>query len=122
MGITAQIVSLLAVGVVVASGVLGGDLSEPARSGPRIALVLDAAEARLGRDPLDTRLLTLDAEIRLPRTPAEARTNLRYFRALGYRVIAAGPRARAAAVATDVPALPARDLAGALAAVERAGR
>ena len=122
MGFTAQIVSLFAVGAVMAGGVLGGDQWEPAPSGARVALVVDAAEARHGRALVHPRLLTLDAAIRLPRTPAEAHTNVQYFHALGYRLIVAGPRARAAAVAAHVPALPARALAGALAAVERAGR
>jgi hypothetical protein len=45
----------------------------------------------------------VDAEVRLPRTPAEARTNVRYFDELGYRVVVAGPRAEAAAAAIGVP-------------------
>jgi hypothetical protein len=60
--------------------------------------VIDAAIARDGRALLDPRLRALDADIRLPRTQAEAQTDVRYFKAAGYdRVILAGPRSTAAA-------------------------
>ncbi|MGH2803243.1 MAG: hypothetical protein ACRDL4_09395 [Thermoleophilaceae bacterium] len=95
-------------------GLLGTDSATP-----RTALVVDAAASRDGRDLVDPRLRSVDAEIRLPATPAQARTNLRYFDAQGYRVVVAGPRASAAAAATGVAAVRAPDLAGALAAIER---
>jgi hypothetical protein len=84
-------------------------------AGPRIAVVIDADAARSGRELVDPRLRDLDAELRLPRTAAEARTNLRYFHALGYRVVAIGPRTTAAARATGVPAAGARGIGAALA-------
>ena len=82
------------------------------------ALVIDASRGRDGRELVDQRLRDLDADVRLPRTQTEARTNVRYFDALGYRVIVAGPEATAAAAATGVDALPTADLAQALAAAE----
>ena len=81
--------------------------------------MIDAPAARDGRDLVDARLRATDAEIRLPRTSAEARTNVRYFAAQGYRVVVAGSRASAAADATGVDAVQVPDLSGALAAVSR---
>ena len=60
--------------------------------GSRMALVIDAAAARDGRELVDARLRDSDAQVRLPRTAAEARTDVRYFAAQGYRVVVAGPR------------------------------
>jgi hypothetical protein len=68
------------------------------------ALVIDARLARDGRELVDSRLRELDAELRLPRTTAEAETDLRYLAAQGYRLVVAGPHAQAAAAATGVPA------------------
>jgi hypothetical protein len=84
---------------------LGGPL-DPGddRELTRTALVIDASHARDGRELVDPRLREADAEVRLPRTSAEARTNVRYFDALGYRIVVAGPRARAAADAVGVAA------------------
>jgi hypothetical protein len=111
-----QIAALAAAGAVAAGGALGADSGDAAGSAPRTALVIDAAAARDGRDLVEDRLQAVDAEVRLPRTPAEARTDVRYFDAQDYRVVVAGPRANAAADATGVPAERASGLAGALAA------
>jgi hypothetical protein len=64
---------------------------------------------------VDPRLLDVDAEVRLPRTAREARTNVRYFDELGYRIVVAGPRSTAAADATGVGAARATGLSAALA-------
>ncbi len=81
----------------------------------RTALVIDASQGRDGRELVDPRLHDLDADVRLPRDSEEARTNVRYFDALGYRVVVAGPQASAAALATGVDAVRAADLPQALA-------
>jgi hypothetical protein len=81
--------------------------------------VIDAAEGRDGRELVDERLRAVRAEVRLPRTPEEARTNLRYFEAQGLRIVASGPKALAAAKATGVDAVQAGDLREALAAAGR---
>ena len=88
-------------------------------SGSRTALVIDAAAGRDGRELVDPRLRDSDAQVRLPRTEAEAATDVRYFAAQGYRVVVAGPKASAAARHTGVVAVSERDLTGALAAVSR---
>ena len=85
----------------------------------RTALVVDAAQARDGRDLVDDRLEAVDAEVRLPRTGAEAATDLRYFDAQGYRLVVAGPRASAGADAAGLAAVRASDLDAGLAAVAR---
>jgi hypothetical protein len=118
-GLGTQIVALLAAGAVAAGGLLGADSGAPAGSAPRTALVIDAAEARDGRDLVDARLRGADADVRLPRTDAEARSNVRYFAAQGYRVVVAGPRTGAAADAAGVEAVHVPDLAGGLAAIGR---
>lgn len=89
------------------------------REPSRTALVIDASQGRDGRELVDPRLRELDADVRLPRTSEEARTNVRYFDALGYRVVVAGPEANAAAAATGVDALRTAGLPEALAAVGR---
>jgi hypothetical protein len=112
-----QIGALLAAGAVAVGGLLGAGSDRPA---PRTALVVDAALARDGRALVDARLGALDADVRLPRTQAEARTDVRYFAARGYdRVVVAGPRSTAAAAQTGAQARTASDLAGALAAFRR---
>jgi len=70
----------------------------------RTALIVDAALARDGRELIDPRLRALDAEIRIPRTVAEAETDLRYFAAQGYRLVVAGPDSQAAAKAAGLAA------------------
>jgi hypothetical protein len=78
---------------------------------PRTAIVIDAPAARDGRALVDPRLRAVDADVRLPRDAAEARTDVRYFAAQGYdRIVVAGARATAAAHgpaivrAADLPA------------------
>jgi hypothetical protein len=116
-GLISAFVSLTAAGALAAGGVLAPGASHPA---PRTAIVIDAPAARDGRALVDPRLRTIDADVRLPRTAAEARTDVRYFAAQGYeRVVVAGPRATAAANGADVRALRAADLTDALAAVRR---
>jgi hypothetical protein len=100
-GFGTTIASALAAGVVAAGSLLGGGSSAHST---RTALVIDAALARDGRDLVDPRLRALDAELRLPRSGTEARTDLRYFAAQGYRLMVAGPDSRAAAEATGVRA------------------
>src|SRR5687768_13544788 len=70
----------------VATGVAFGAESADGDSAPRAALVIDASLARDGRDLVDSRLEDVDAEVRLPRDADEARTNVRYFDELDYRV------------------------------------
>jgi hypothetical protein len=118
-GVGPQIVALLAAGVAAAGGLLAADSDGRVGFAPPTALVIDAAEARDGRDLVDPRLSAVDADVRLPRTTAEARTNLRYFAAQDHRVVVVGPRAGAAADAAGVPVVHAPDLAAGLAAVAR---
>jgi hypothetical protein len=114
-----QIAALLGTGAVAVAG-LAGTGSEGAATPPqRTALVVDAATGRDGRDLVDDRLATTGAALRLPRTPEEARTNVRYFAAQGYRVVVAGPESRAAATAVKVPAVAADGVPGAVAAAGR---
>lgn len=88
--------ALVAVGGLLASG-SGADT-------PRTALVMDAGLGRDGRDLVAPRLRDVNAELRLPRTTAEAETDLRYFAAQGYRLVVAGPDSRAAATAVGAQA------------------
>jgi hypothetical protein len=114
-GLGTQIGALLAAGAVAVGGLLGAGSDPPAP--PRTALVVDAALARDGRALVDPRLRAVDADIRLPRTQAEALTDVRYFAALDYdRIIVAGPLATAAAGEADAAALRATGLTHALAA------
>jgi hypothetical protein len=107
-----QLTALIAVVGVATGGLLGSDSSEdPA---PRTALVIDASAARDGRDLVDPRLKSVDADVRLPRNSIEARTNVRYFDKLGYRVVVAGRTTTGAADAAGVDAVHAQDLPGAL--------
>jgi hypothetical protein len=107
-----HIAAVLAAGAVAVGSLFGAGSDEQGR---RTALVIDAPLARDGRELVDPRLKDLDADVRLPRTADEARTNVRYFDALGYRVVVAGPRASAAASAVGVDAQRAQGLAGAVA-------
>jgi hypothetical protein len=68
---------------------------------------------------VDPRLEAADVELRLPRSAAEARTNVRYFDALGYRVVLTGPEAAGAAAEAGIPAVRAAGLSGALEAATR---
>jgi hypothetical protein len=113
------IIALLAAAAATAGGLAGAESGDPAGSASRTALVIDAAEARDGRDLVDPRLEDIDAEVRLPRTRAEAQTNLRYFADQGYRLVVAGPDAGAAA---DVGGVAATSVPGLKAALAAAGR
>lgn len=118
-GIGTQIGTLLTAGVVALAGVLGADSGRPGLAAAPTAVVIDASLARDGRELVDPRLKSVDAELRLPRTAAEARTNVRYFAALGYRLVVAGRHADAAADSAGIAAVHAPHLAGALAALGR---
>jgi hypothetical protein len=111
-----QILGLVAAGAVAAGGAIAGTADDPS---PRTALVIDAGAARDGRELIDPRLEELDAELRLPRTDAEARTNVRYFDELGYRVVVGGPSASAAARTAGVDAARAHGIDDAVAAAAR---
>ena len=116
-GIATAFASFAATGALAVGAAFAPGSDHPA---PRTAIVIDAPAARDGRALVDPRLRALEADVRLPRDAAEARTDVRYFAAQGYeRVIVAGPRATAAADRADVAAVRAADLAGALAAVRR---
>lgn len=111
-----HLTALIAATAVAAGGVAGVTSGDGAGSTARSALVIDAALAGEGRDLVDPRLQDIDAEVRVPRTAAEARTNVRYLAELGRRVVVAGPKATAAANTTGVAAVTALDLESALAA------
>lgn len=112
-----QIATLLAAGALTAGGLLGGT---PDGEGPaRPALVVDAALARDGRDLVDPRLEAAGTELRVPRSAAEARTNVRYLAAQGRPVVVLGPNAGAAARATGLPVQRAPSVDAALAALRR---
>jgi hypothetical protein len=111
-----HITALLAAAAVTAGGVLGASSGAGTGSAERPAIVVDAAAARDGRDLVDPRLRAADAEVRLPRTAAEARIDVRYLAELGHRVVVAGPTATAAADSAGVEAVRAGDLRDALAA------
>jgi hypothetical protein len=87
-----------------------------AASPARYALVIDSSLASDGRELVDARLADADAEVRLPRTATEARTNVRYFDELGYTVVVAGRDATAAAEGIGEPAVYTGGLDAALAA------
>jgi hypothetical protein len=113
-GIATSIASLAAAGALA----VGAALAPADHAPPRTALVIDAPAARDGRDLVDPRLRTVEADVRLPRSTSEARTDVRYFAAQGYdRIVVAGPRSTAAADGATV--VQAADLPGALAAVTR---
>jgi hypothetical protein len=116
-----QIIAAIAAVAVAAGGVAGASSGDGSGSGSptQTALVIDAAVARDGRDLVDPRLQAADAEVRLPRTAEEARTNVRYLAELGNRVVVAGPQATAAAESAGVAVVKARDLSDALAAARR---
>jgi hypothetical protein len=94
----------------------GADGAASAAAPARYALVIDSSLARDGRELVDARLADADAEVRVPRTPTEARTNVRYFDKLGYTVVVAGTDATAAAEGIGEPAVYTAGLDAALAA------
>ena len=106
-----HIAPVFAAGAVAIGSLLGADSDEQAR---HTAVVIDASLAHDGRELVDPRLKDLDADVRLPRNSTEARTNVRYFDALGYRVVVAGFEANAAADEAGVDAVHTQDLPGAL--------
>ena len=114
-----HVTAVVAAVVVAAGGLVGATSSDGSGSSPKAAIVIDAAAARDGRDLVDPRLEDADAEVRLPRTAAEARTDVRYMAELGKHVVVAGPQATAAADIAGVAAVKASGLTGALAAAGR---
>ena len=114
-----HITAVVAAVVVAAGGLVGATSSDGSGSSPKAAIVIDAAAARDGRDLVDPRLEAADAEVRLPRTATEARTDVRYMAELGKRVVVAGPQATAAADSAGVAAVKASGLNSALAAAGR---
>lgn len=118
MALGTHLTALIAASILAAGGV-AGVTSGTDSSTPGTALVIDAAAASDDRELVDPRLAAADAEVRLPRTAAEARTNVRYLAELGKRVVVAGPLATAAAETAGVPAVKAGDLTEALAVAGR---
>jgi hypothetical protein len=110
-----NIAAVLAAGAVATGSLFGGGSDEQSL---HTALVIDESIASHDRELVDPRLKDVDADVRLPRTSTEARTNVHYFDALGYRVVVAGFHANAAADATGVAAVHAQDLPGALRAAD----
>jgi hypothetical protein len=89
---TALMTVLLAGGTVSASTTTADHARQP-------ALVVDAALGRHGRELVDPRLSRPGVELRLPRTPSEAATDVRYLQATGHQVTAVGPQSEAALAA-----------------------
>ena len=108
-GLATALTSILTAGFVATASLLSWGAGD---HGTRTAVVVDAKLARDGRDLVDPRLRALDAELRIPRTRAEAETDLRYLAARGYRLEVAGPTSTAAAKATGVNAGSLAGLAG----------
>jgi hypothetical protein len=111
-----HIAAVIAAGAVATGVAFGAESAADGDGGARTALVVDASLARDGRELVDSRLEGVDAEVRLPRDADEARTNVRYFDELDYRVYVAGSKATAAADQAGVDASPVDGLDGALAA------
>lgn len=103
-GIGTQIVALIGAAALAAGGLVGGG-ADPS-PGSRTALVVDASLARDGRELVDARLRDAADELRIPRSAAEARTDVRYLAASGHRVVVAGPQASAAAAGTPAERAP----------------
>ncbi len=110
-----KIAALALVAAIGSGAVLDAGATGPTEPVAPIALVIDAHLARDGRQLVDTRLKSVDAAVRLPRNPTEARTNVRYLNELGYRVVVAGANATAAADGTGVGATRVAGLDAALA-------
>jgi hypothetical protein len=111
-----HIAAVLTAGVVAAGAVFGAEASTGDDRVQPAALVIDSSLASHGSELVDPRLEDVDAAVRLPRDSDEARTNVRYFDALDYRVYVAGARSTAAAEQTGVDATEVDGLDGALAA------
>jgi hypothetical protein len=114
-----HIAAVLAAGAVATGAVFGAEAGANGDDAAPTALVIDASLARDGRDLVDQRLQNVDADVRLPRTAEEARTNVRDFNALDYHVYVAGATAAAAAKQAGVDATPVAGLDGAIAAAGR---
>jgi hypothetical protein len=113
--IVTTVATLAAIGALAVSAAFAAG---SAHSAPRTAIVIDAPAARDGRALVDHRLRAVEADVRLPRDAAEARTDVRYFAAQGYDlIVVAGPRATAAAHGAAI--VPVADLPAALAAATR---
>jgi hypothetical protein len=112
-----HIAAVFAAATLAAGAVLAADASTGHESAQPTALVIDASLASHGRRLVDPRLDDVDAPVRLPRDAGEARTNIRYFDALGYRVYVAGGDATKAARDSGAEATEVDGLDAALAAV-----
>ena len=112
-----HIAAVLTAGVVAAGAVFGAEASTGQDAGQPTALVIDSSLAANGNQLVDPRLEHVDAAELLPRDADEARTNVRYFDALGYRVYVAGARSTAAAKETGVEATEVDGLDGAITTV-----
>jgi hypothetical protein len=108
------IATVLAAGAVATAAVFGAEASTGDKAAQPTALVIDASLASQGRELVDPRLGGVDAAVRLPRDADEARTNVRYFDELDYRVYVAGSTSSAAAADTGVDATEVDGLGGAL--------
>lgn len=111
-----HIAAVLAAGAVAAGAVFAAEASTGEDAAQPTAIVIDSSLASQGSELVDPRLDHVDAAIRLPRNADEARTNVRYFDALDYRVYVAGARSSAAAEQTGIDATEVDGLDGALAA------
>jgi hypothetical protein len=111
-----HIAAVIAAGALATGVAFGAESAADGDGGARTALVIDASLARDGRELVDSRLEGVDAEVRLPRDAEEARTNVRYFDELDYRVYVAGSQATAAADQAGVDATRVDGLDGALGA------
>ena len=111
-----HLAAVLAAGAVATGADGGAQTGASCDNSAPTALVIDASLARDGRDLVDQRLQHVDADVRLPRTAEEARTNVRYFDALDYHVYVAGATAAAAAKQAGVNATPVAGVDGAIAA------
>jgi hypothetical protein len=113
--------AFLAAGALALGGLLGA--GSDGRAGPRqapLGLVIDAAAARHGRDLLDPRLEIAGADLRIPRSAREARTDVRYLAATGDTgLVVVGPRSATAAREAGIPARHAADVTQALRAIRR---
>ena len=114
-----HIAAVLAAGAAAAGAVFGAEASTGEDAVQPTALVIDSSLADHGSELVDPRLNDVAAAVRLPRNADEARTNVRYFDALDYRVYVAGARSAEAAADTGVDATEVAGLDGALAAAAR---
>jgi hypothetical protein len=113
--------ALAAAGALALGGLVGsGSDGRVGAHEPHAGLVIDAPAARHGRDLLDPRLRVVAADVRVPRSAQEARTDARYLAAAGDDIlVAVGPRAAEAAADTGLPVRRAADVAEAVALLRR---